>query len=66
MELGLDLSEINLSHDPDGITLAEIVSVLNNNLSRLIEIKGYPKVDFYTIETGYGSKKRNSFDCLPN
>ena len=46
MELGLDLSEINLSHDPDGITLAEIVSVLNKNLSGLIEIKGYPKVDF--------------------
>lgn len=58
MDWGLDLSEINLSGDPDGISPGEIISVLVNNNSRLVEIGGYPKEDFYNIETGYSNKKR--------
>jgi hypothetical protein len=58
MDLGLDLSEINLSEDPDGISPGEIASVFANLNSRLVEINGYPKEDFYNIETGYSNKKR--------
>jgi hypothetical protein len=40
MDLDLDISEINFSTDPDGISLAEIVSVLKNERSRLKEVEG--------------------------
>jgi hypothetical protein len=58
MDLDLDISEINFSTDPDGISLAEIVSVLKNERSRLKEVEGYPKELFYNVGTGYSSKKR--------
>ncbi len=58
MDLGLDFSQLNLSSDPDGITPSEIVSVLSNEKSKLREIEGYPREEFYSIETGYSNKKR--------
>jgi hypothetical protein len=58
MDLNLDISEINFSIDPDGISLAQIVSVLKNESSRLMEVEGYPKELFFNVETGYSSKKR--------
>ena len=58
MDLNLDISEINFSIDPDGISLAQIVSVLKNERSRLMEVEGYPKELLYNVETGYISKKR--------
>lgn len=58
MEFNLDISQLSLSSDPDGITLSEIISVLSNGKSRLREMEGFSKSEFYTIETGYGIKKR--------
>lgn len=58
MEFDLDFSQLNLSSDPDGISLSEILSVLSNEKSRLREMKGFLKSEFHTIETGYGNKKR--------
>jgi len=58
MDLNLVISEINFSTYPDGISLAQIVSVLKNESSRLMEVEGYPKELFFNVETGYSSKKR--------
>jgi hypothetical protein len=58
MDFNLDISEINFSTDPDRISQAQIVSVLKNERSRLMEVEGYPKELFYNVETGYISKKR--------
>ena len=58
MDLDLDISEINFSTDPDRISQAQIVSVLKNERSRLMEVEGYPKELFYNVETAYISKKR--------
>jgi hypothetical protein len=58
MDLDLDISQINFSGDPDGISLAEVISVLKNERSRLKEVEGYPKELFYNVETGYSNKKR--------
>lgn len=58
MDFDLDISQINFSDNPDGISLAEIVSVFSNERSRLKEVEGYPKELFYSVETGYSNKKR--------
>jgi hypothetical protein len=58
MDFDLDISQINFSDNPDRISLAEIVSVLKNERSRLREMDGYPKELFYTMEAGYSNKKR--------
>ena len=58
MDFDLDISQINFSDNPDGISLAEIVSVLKNVRSRLKEVDGYSKELFYNVETGYSNKKR--------
>ena len=58
MDFNLDISEINFSTDPDRISQAQIVSVLKNERSRLMEVEGYPKELLYNVETGYISKKR--------
>jgi hypothetical protein len=58
MDFNLDISEINFSTDPDRISQAQIVSVLKNERSRLMEVEGYPKELFYNVETGYIIKKR--------
>ena len=58
MDFDLDISQINFSDNPDGISLAEIVSVLKNVRSRLKEVDGYLKELFYNVETGYSNKKR--------
>ena len=58
MDLDLDVSQINFSNDPDSISLAEIVSVMKNERSRLREVDGYSKGMFYSVETGYSNKKR--------
>lgn len=56
--MDLDLSQINLANDPDGVFLMEIRSVLQNAKRRIREIQGYPRKYFYHISTGYSSKKR--------
>ncbi len=58
MDFEIDISQINLSGDPDGISLSEILSVNRNEKSRLREIPDYPKKYFYSIEAGYSNKKR--------
>ena len=58
MEFELDFSQLSLASDPDGITLAEIISTVKNEKSRLTEIEGFPKDEFYTIEAGYSNKKK--------
>jgi len=58
MEFELDISLLNLAADPDRISLAEILSVHRNHRARWREIKGYPKSLYYTIQSGYSSKKR--------
>ena len=58
MDLDIDISQIDFSNDPDSISLAEIISVMKNERSKLREVEGYPKVMFYNVETGYSNKKR--------
>ncbi len=58
MDFDLDFSQLTLSNNPDGISLSEIISVLSNEKSRVREMNEFPKKEFYTIETGYGNKKR--------
>ncbi|CAN5607533.1 hypothetical protein BH23BAC1_BH23BAC1_25750 [soil metagenome] len=56
--LDLDTSQIDFSKEPDGISLKEVISVFENERSRVREILGFPKLNFYNVEAGYGSKKR--------
>ncbi len=58
MDLDLDISQVDFSNDPDNISLAEVVSVIKNERSKLREVEGYPKEMFYSVETGYSIKKR--------
>jgi hypothetical protein len=58
MDLDIDISQIDFSNDPDSISLAEIISVMKNERSKLREVEGYPKEMFYNVETGYSNKKR--------
>jgi hypothetical protein len=58
MDFDLDISQLSFSDNPDRISLAEIVSVLKNQRSRLKEVEGFPKELFYSVETGYSNKKR--------
>ena len=58
MDFDLDFSQLNFFQDLDGITPTEIVSVLSNENSKVREIQGYPKEEFYSIETGFSNKKR--------
>lgn len=51
MDLDLDISQVDFSNDPDNISLAEVVSVIKNERSKLREVEGYPKEMFYNVET---------------
>ena len=58
MDIEIDYSQLDFAGLPDGISMAEIVSVHLNENSRWEELEDFPIDFFYTIQTGYSSKKR--------